>query len=1238
MSKALHIKIVLTATVVFFAGMGNSNAQLLQLTHDPLFLDQSVPPLIIMTHDDSGSMERAWIAPSSGFSNTLRAFASPDSNKIYYNPNIEYTPPLRADGTQFPDSNPTSAIADGYYLYNDFSNNPRRVNLTNNYVPIYQFDYERDLDVRLRFARTSGVPGIARVRNDRNFYNNYPRDRDLSRDGFDNIGVPAFYFRWIGNANATLADQQATNSDANWQLVQVPNNQMQNFANWYTYYNSRNKLARSAISRAFSTFGPDFKIAWQELNDQTTFSTIDEFTGTHKNNFFNWLFTTPTQGGTPLRRAFNRAGQVAQNDNAYFSDNFGRILTCQQNFHIAVSDGQWNQSFSTTLTQDEGVGGNIPGDTENRYGAYNGSGESAIYPQADSGSSLADIAYHYWANDLRPNMTNNVRRFKGDFTDAAGNEITVAAGEDVWERPEFYWNPKNDPAYWQHLVTYNVGLGIDSSLVAACRANANCPPANAGTTDPREFVFRQLRLGNLDWGDPIPNGENNPRKFDDVWHSSINSRGDFFSAQDPQELADALTAVVNNIIERLSRGSASAVSSGVVTSNTIAYSPSFDSSTWSGFLTARRVNPDGNFGEVLWEAGCTLDGGTTNDQGICNDPDTSQSNFAARNLFAYDKAADSVVNFTGSLSGNVATEFAESSLELRNQTGATIPQLVDFIRGDRSEEILNGGTLRTREGVLADIVHSSAVVIRGPSEPYIDALWPQGSNEANAANTGNGYLDFKVNNLNRSNIALVGSNGGMLHAFKATAVDEGEELWGLIPSTVVKNLHRLADPSFEHWSYVDNTPTIRDVFINGNWTTTATTGLRYGGQGFIAMDVSNTTSTTPRVLWEFTDDDDSDMGFTYGRAEVVRLTSTGEWVALIPNGYNNSEPDNPDDLSDPDNVLGSGTAVMYVVRMRDGQLLAKIDTGVGSSATPNGLSTPLGVDSRFVTPPGESTARVDIGADIAYAGDLYGNLWRFDLTSSNPGDWESSFTRVVRANGVRAQPITSKPRVVAIPNSTSAANDVVVIFGTGKYIEIPDRSINLPATQYVVGVKDGISSPNSDLNINDAGFIEQTFSSAGDSRTLSENDVDLSNPSVYGWKIELPQRGERMVNPVSLIGNQVFLFFSIIPGGEDPCLAGGVTWLVAGNPLTGGVPDVGNIFSTDISTTDGNGNPITVVSSVSGLRIPVLIPGTPPILENQGGGVANIIIEGTGEGTDSTIVELKKFIWRRRNWTNLLTQ
>lgn len=1238
MNKLLSL--VLTTIIVLAAGMGNGRAALLQLTHDPLFLDQSVAPAIAVTFDDSGSMQRAWIGFTGTFAQNSKAFTSPDANNIYYNPDIVYTPPLNADGTPFPDSNPSAAIADGYYEYNDYSDSSRTVDLNNRYVPLYEIDYERDMDVRLQFSRSNGIAGLANVRSGANFYNNYPTNNQLSNNNSVTVGVPAFYYRWIGDPNASLADKQATNSAANWQYVQVPASEMQNFANWYTYYNSRNKLARSAISRAFTSFGPDFKIAWQELNDQTTFSALDEYEGTQKENFYDWLFTTPTQGGTPLRAAFNRAGQLFEDDNTYYSDLFGRILTCQQNFHIAISDGQWNQSFSGALTQDEGVGGGIPGDSDGVYEAYSGSGESAIYPQADSGNSLADVAYHYWANDLRPGMTNNVPRYKQSFSDAAGNAITVAANEDEWDKPEFYWNPKNDPAYWQHMVTYNVGLGIDSSLVADCRSDATCPPGSAGTTDPKEYIYRQLRLGNIQWGDAIPGGEGNPLKFDDVWHASINSRGDFLSAQNPQELSEALNDVINNIIERISRGSASAVSSGVVTSSTVAYSPSFDSSTWTGFLTARGVSSDGSFGETLWESGCTLDGGTIDGAGACVDPDTSQSDHMGRNLYAYDSSSNSLINFTGSLSGNIATEFENSSADLRASANVSVAQLVDYIRGDRANEVTNGGSLRNRESILADIVHSTAVVIRGPSEQYNDTLWPTGSDEEAAASSGNGYLDFKIANLNRPNMVLIGSNGGMLHAFDGEQSGTGEELWGVVPSKAVKNLHRLANPAYEHWSYVDNTASIRDVFINNSWRTIAIVGMRYGGQGFMALDISNTTATSPTVLWEFTDETDADLGFSYGQAEIVRLTSTGEWVALIPNGYNNSEPDIEGAVpGDPGNILGGGTAVLYVVRVRDGQLLAKIDTGVGSADTPNGLGTPVGVDSQYITPPGETTARTDIGADYAYAGDIYGNLWRFDLSSNNPGDWSSSYTRVINSDGIMQRPITAKPRVVSNPGSTGPHDDVMVLFGTGKYVELPDRSIALPQNQYMVGVKDGLGNTNVDLSIGDAGFVEQTMSSAGNTRSLSSNAVNLLDNSVYGWKIELPDQGERIVNPVSLIGNQVFLFFSIIPGGEDPCLGGGVTWLVAGNPFTGGVPDVGDIFTDSVSTVDPvTGDPITVINAVSGLKIPALIPGTPPIVESQGGGQGTIIVEGTGDGTETTTVGLKKFVWRRRNWTNLLTE
>ena len=77
----------------------------LQLTDSPIFLNQSVPPALAVTFDDSGSMAWAWMPDSRSFDRNRRSFASPDYNLIYYNPDIEYTPPVRSDGTFLPNSN-----------------------------------------------------------------------------------------------------------------------------------------------------------------------------------------------------------------------------------------------------------------------------------------------------------------------------------------------------------------------------------------------------------------------------------------------------------------------------------------------------------------------------------------------------------------------------------------------------------------------------------------------------------------------------------------------------------------------------------------------------------------------------------------------------------------------------------------------------------------------------------------------------------------------------------------------------------------------------------------------------------------------------------------------------------------------------------------------------------------------------------------------------------------------------
>lgn len=1174
--------IFVTSVFVFLAGFSTpGKSSLLDLSHDPLFLDQSVPPAISVTLDDSGSMYWSYMGPS-GSNGT--DFTDPTYNTLYFNPNITYSPPLKADGSQMPDSDPTKAWVDGYP-----NNMTDTVDLTDDYIAIRRVLYNRwDDNVRIGFVDT--------------------QERDI---GNINSLYQNYHPNWWGT-RAYYSVRNAT--DTGWDTVYLYGDDLKNFANWYSYYNSRAKLSRAAISRAFSGFGPNFKIAWQELNRNTSFSPLDKFENTHRNNFFNWLFKSPTSGGTPLRNAFHRAGDLFELNSSYWSSDFNANLSCQQNFHIAISDGGWNGSYSGSVIKDE-TPRTLPGDSDNLYSSYTGTGEQAIYSRNESRTTLSDIAFDSWARDLNTSLANNVSRFKKDYTDKNGNNIDFSSYDDEWESDAFVWNPKNDPAYWQHLVTYNVGMGLESTRVQAYEddnfGGENCPQQTT-ISDDREAVYRGLRTEACDW----PTASNENVRIDDVWHSSLNSRGAFFSANDPNELVAALNNVVNNILERVSRGSSSTVSSGVITDNTVGYSPAFDSSTWSGYLIAREVNDDGTFGDAIWDLSCILTGG------YCETTGESVPKQTTRNIYTYNPLTDTKERFdTSGLSTLMKTTLALNSEQLITNLGVTVDDIIRYINGDQSLEQANSGVLRDRKTVLADIVHGSPYVVRGPSAGYEDSEWAAGTPERAAADADNGYLDFQIAQKDRNNTIYVGSNGGMLHAINAAGSEAGKERWAYMPTKAFNNIHRLPSPNSDHWSYVDNTPVVRDAFINGAWTSVLVSGMRYGGQAYFALDVTDGNSTEPTVLWEFSDEDDPDMGYSYGQATIVRISSTGEWVALIPNGYNNSALDYSDPSDIRNRVSASGNAVLFVVRLSDGQLLAKIDTGVGTAITPNGLASVVAVDSEFQTPPGELNPRVDYGADYAYGGDLYGNLWRFDLSDATPSNW--SATRLVAADGIKERPISVKPRVVAIPDSIqSDENDVMVMFATGKYLEPSDRSLNLPAPQYVVGVIDGLASTEVNLSIDNDEFVEQnlTLAGGGTVRKVTTNPVDLANK--HGWKIELPEQGERVFNPLVTYDDGLLFVTSNITAGIDPCESGGRSWIMAFNPFTGSIPDVGEIFKGT-----------TINEPGIGVFIPDFLVSSPIFTKRPGE------LGMSAEGLDGVVnITIQQFTWRRRNWTNLLTE
>ena len=1060
---------------VLFAGLATavttSEALLLNLADSPPYLLTTVDPNIVLTFDDSGSMMWSYLPDTtSGLSNTPRGCSS-TINRVYFDPAVTYDPPVREDGVT-----PLNAVATTFTAayQNGFAGGATD-NLSTNYRPSWG-----SLTPSVSCG-TAGVPGAA------------------------------FYYTY----NAVCGN---VNSDACYTLVRpIPAAQEQNFANWYSYYRNRNSMAKSAAGRAFSRFGTNIRIAGHLLHStggSTGSGAIDfpatlpagslkPFTTTpvdNRTDFFNRLYDSPASGNTPLREAMDRVGAHFQTADPY-RDTPGNATSpersCRQNYHVMMTDGYWNGPNTPTVTTNaDNTGVTLPDGISYAAGTR---------PYSDSWSgTLADQAFFYWATDLRPGVTNNV---------PANITVGTAATD--------YWNPANDPATWQRMVNFTIGLGIpgtmtkDAPTFDALKNGTVCPAPN-GAINP------------CVWPDPITNTQG-PR-IDDLWHAAVNSRGQYFSTSNPTELVTAFTEIVNNVLGRISSAAPVALNSGAVGGSNLAYQARFDSSNWTGQLLAYPINT--STGDIsatpAWDAALQL---------------TGQHFDSGRQIITYKPSTRDGVPFRlGSLDPSQSTALNYNPITAAYDAPSQAQARLNYLRGDASNEgagnnyrarIRMCGALAcpagTNTGVLGDIINSAPLYIGAPPFDY-----PASFETAS-------YPDFRdlPANKNRTPMIYVGANDGMLHAFDAGT---GLEKFAYVPSKVYSNLSRLAHTPYTHKAFADGSSMAGDVILGGVWRTILVSTLRKGGQGVFALDITNPsnfataeTNANNLLLWEFTDANDADLGYTYSEPSIVRMHN-GKWAAVFGNGYNNSEADGA--------ASTTGRAALYILVLDDyskatgwvlGTNYFKLTTGVGSVATPNGLASPAAVDNDG-----------DNIVDQIYAGDLQGNMWRFDVSSSSASNWDASANRKLVYAAGSSKPITVRPQVRRHPDGQPGN---MVHFGTGKYLENSDASTVGATTQTFYGIWDesGVANPTS------ANLLQQTVTSTStvngvDYRVTTNNPIvwragtPVPSPSYIGWYMDLPTTGERQVTNPVLSGNRI-IFITTIPS-NDPCSVGGDSWLM----------------------------------------------------------------------------------------------
>lgn len=482
-----------------------------------------------------------------------------------------------------------------------------------------------------------------------------------------------------------------------------------------------------------------------------------------------------------------------------------------------------------------------------------------------------------------------------------------------------------------------------------------------------------------------------------------------------------------------------------------------------------------------------------------------------------------------------------------------------YIKGDASLEERNGGILRNRiTTVLGDIVNSSPA--------YVD----------------------------ETKTLYVGANDGMLHAFDA---EDGKELFAYVPSLInFADLSLTSRPDYTHKWFVDG-PIAVTTQKQTSSKNLLVGGLGRGGKGLYGLDVTNpSTFGASNVTWELKETAGNNMGLITGRIMLASVKNGAgtTMAAVVGNGMNST----------------NDKAVLLVVNVATGSVIREIDTGAGSSSTPNGLSAPTGI----LGPDGKSLAYV-------YAGDRLGNVWKFDLTNTSPSSWSVKKLFTAKKDGTGAvQPISAAVTVATEPRTYKRW----VFFGTGSYMTTTESDDRTADAQSMYGFIDSDAEVNySDLV--QRGFSATTGTSDGYPVRGFESKADLPN-NKQGWYINLPGKGERIVVDAQVVSN-ILLTASMIPDG-DACEASGTGYINALDAFTG--TSAGSSFF-DL---DGNPNTNNTVGGVpvGSVNFGVGMPTLPVILDGK------LIVGGTGGATGSDKPGsggIVKKTWGRVSWREI---
>lgn len=630
--------------------------------------------------------------------------------------------------------------------------------------------------------------------------------------------------------------------------------------------------------------------------------------------------------------------------------------------------------------------------------------------------------------------------------------------------------------------------------------------------------------------------------------------GLFIRALSVNELVDGLSQIINVAFAKASGGGVSSSKPILENGVTKVFTTSFDDK-WKATIEANVLSEDNN-GVVTtsrsWTAKLPASDGTV-DRGnrvIETVGLDSDINFSA---------ATQAIAFKYETINSIPTQARMKALFGASETQQR--DMINYLRGNDTPS--QGGNWRQRSSmpggtdIIGDVIGAEPKWVSKPPFNYPDSS----------------YAAFKRRQQFRKPILVAGANDGMIHFFRGDGEKAGEEFYAFFPYGPMKprtadetksRLTKLANPTYQHEFFVDGQMAIADVQTSAtDWATKVIGGYGAGGKGIYMFDVTDVVpddnTKKPKFNFEIWGDGSgpsADLGYTFSHVSVVKMRNREasgpdyKWYAIFGNGYESKNRSTKLMLLDIDAIR------TYSLRTSRPSAPADNDN--------SGLSSPVAV---FKSEPGV--------ADYIYAGDLEGNLWRWNVTQKG---WANQIaTKIFQAKGPETagasnraidQPITATTEVIKTAN-----NQQILLFGTGKYItrdDVEDKGIQ---SFYAIKNPEAITTTINPAQlcqqkiINQNAYANATVGNGANVRIISQqsegNNACSRAQLAKGWFIDLvagnTPDGERITDQVTMIGGRVFIN-TRVPGGK--CSGGGSGFVYNFDLLTGDGPTT-NVFDVN---------------------------------------------------------------------------